>query len=802
MNHLVILLCGILILQPSGIAKPLELTSFVMNSPESVSIPNFPVNETRVGTAVLSMHSSARNVHTRYLVATANGDSLIPAPTVDLYTGSFADMPSSTIRLVSVNKGKMILAFVEDGQGASLVIGPPIAGTASPEQPDLLVQPAFMPLPACAVSEIHENLPRTQGSTRTPKVLLEKPMLEAELAVETDVEFFKAAGGTVDAAAQYIAALYAVVSSFFEDETRITLSLVHVKIWTTNAPDPYQAKGDWTVLRDNAIPYWKEHNAAIHRDIYQSLTASKYGGGGFGYFDALCNTQGTGMSVASVTGTNLLPTYNFAYDSYIIAHELGHNFNAPHTHSCYWNPPIDTCVVADGIQDGCLPANQKILPNPGSFLSYCGGANNNAGLGYSVRMTFLPRVAALIRETAEAAPCIEPPSASKIWLLSPRGSESYAAEVNKTILVSWECTNDINTVSIRYSIRPGAPWVTLADNVPAALKMYQWTTPGELCSSKIRLLVCDASNPVTADTTKAPFAITVNDPSGLVAWYPLNATTADSALCGNYPATGAITYGADRNGTGNSAGVFQGATSLSVPDWDYPLHHFTISWWFKLNSLNGVQQFVGHDYTQGPGPAVYSWNGTLGAMMYVPGQSAPFQWWGPSLAVATWYHAAALFNGTEAQLFVNGKQVNNVAIPATMRISEAPLYIGSRQSSEYVNGMIDDIRIYNRALTTQEIEELFRTAVPDNVTENSRPANTLRVMVSASTADISVDSGEPISFVRVVNTVGQTVQTVTAESPEPFNTVSAEITTSGWYYIVVTTATGQVYSTDVVIGIR
>ena len=116
--------------------------------------------------------------------------------------------------------------------------------------------------------------------------------------------------------------------------------------------------------------------------------------------------------------------------------------------------------------------------------------------------------------------------------------------------------------------------------------------------------------------------------------------------------------------------------------------------------------------------------------------------------------------------------------------------------------MIDDIRIYNRALTAQEIEELFRTAVPDNVTENSRPANTLRVMVSGSTADISVDSGEPISFVRVVNTVGQTVQTVTAESPEPFNTVSAEITTSGWYYIVVTTATGQVYSTDVVIGIR
>ena len=44
---------------------------------------------------------------------------------------------------------------------------------------------------------------------------------------------------------------------------------------------------------------------------------------------------------------------------------------------------------------------------------------------------------------------------------------------------------------------------------------------------------------------------------------------------------------------------------------------------------------------------------------------------------------------------------------ASSMANSAPLYIGSeRQGSVYFRGAIDDVRIYNRALTSQEIQAL------------------------------------------------------------------------------------------------
>jgi hypothetical protein len=70
----------------------------------------------------------------------------------------------------------------------------------------------------------------------------------------------------------------------------------------------------------------------------------------------------------------------------------------------------------------------------------------------------------------------------------------------------------------------------------------------------------------------------------------------------------------------------------------------------------------------------------------------------------TWTHVAMTYDGTTLRLFVNGLQVRASVVGGPMPVSGQPLRIGGNSVwGEYFRGMIDEVRIYNRALTAAEI---------------------------------------------------------------------------------------------------
>ena len=74
------------------------------------------------------------------------------------------------------------------------------------------------------------------------------------------------------------------------------------------------------------------------------------------------------------------------------------------------------------------------------------------------------------------------------------------------------------------------------------------------------------------------------------------------------------------------------------------------------------------------------------------------------LALNTWTHLAATFNGTVLRFFVNGAQVSTLTVSGSLISTTKPLQIGSNQIwGEYFQGLIDDVRVYNRALSPTEI---------------------------------------------------------------------------------------------------
>jgi hypothetical protein len=74
------------------------------------------------------------------------------------------------------------------------------------------------------------------------------------------------------------------------------------------------------------------------------------------------------------------------------------------------------------------------------------------------------------------------------------------------------------------------------------------------------------------------------------------------------------------------------------------------------------------------------------------------------LAVNTWTHLAATYDRTHIRLYVDGVEVASIAQTAAISTSTAVLTIGADFYGEYFTGLIDEVRVYDRALTASEIQ--------------------------------------------------------------------------------------------------
>ena len=117
-----------------------------------------------------------------------------------------------------------------------------------------------------------------------------------------------------------------------------------------------------------------------------------------------------------------------------------------------------------------------------------------------------------------------------------------------------------------------------------------------------------------------------------------------------------------------------------------------------------------------------------------------------ALALNTWSHLAATYDGSNLRLYLNGTLVRTAATTGSMTASTGALRIGGNSVwGEYFTGLIDEAHVYNRALSAAEITADMTVSAPPtaprlNITS---PAN--NAVISGSAVSVAFNTSGDIS---------------------------------------------------------
>jgi hypothetical protein len=158
--------------------------------------------------------------------------------------------------------------------------------------------------------------------------------------------------------------------------------------------------------------------------------------------------------------------------------------------------------------------------------------------------------------------------------------------------------------------------------------------------------------------------------------------------------------------------------------------NFTVSSWVKFDALpSGSNWAMFLARTSGGGNQTYQldYNMSLGGWWhsaYDPNWSADYVQYTNTPELGVWYHLVATYENTgkDYRLYLNGVEVGQNTVSGSPDVSSGgELRIGSDATNalgNQMNGTLDDIRIYNRALSAAEVRLMYKEGVGTTIGKN------------------------------------------------------------------------------------
>jgi hypothetical protein len=220
----------------------------------------------------------------------------------------------------------------------------------------------------------------------------------------------------------------------------------------------------------------------------------------------------------------------------------------------------------------------------------------------------------------------------------------------------------------------------------------------------------------------------VQPPAGLVSWWPRDGNAQDIIGPNDGTLQGGATFAPGMVEQAFSLNGLDAWVDLGTAVGNFGTGDFSVDFWVKFNSLDGEQVLIEKyierfDWTLSPGWGITKLDDNSFVFFgkvctFFPPVSPP-----NGLVPDTWYHVAATrtttVTGTTARLYFDGQKIGSCTEPTPFSVdSTASLKLGHRGSPTdtpgslddrnfFLNGLIDEVELYNRALSTSDIQAVF-----------------------------------------------------------------------------------------------
>ncbi|MFA5407932.1 MAG: LamG domain-containing protein, partial [Bacilli bacterium] len=155
--------------------------------------------------------------------------------------------------------------------------------------------------------------------------------------------------------------------------------------------------------------------------------------------------------------------------------------------------------------------------------------------------------------------------------------------------------------------------------------------------------------------------------------------------------------------SGNGSYEFNGASNyFTIPN-NGSLNNnvFTISTWLKPNALPASthQRVIANNYINGYMLNIYGSR----IEAYVGTNHVT----GPYLTIGKWSNIVITLDGSRLKLYFDGKLYSDISYTGTLSYNTNPINIG-HDGTSYFKGSLDEIKMYSRALSANEIEQNYK----------------------------------------------------------------------------------------------
>ena len=298
--------------------------------------------------------------------------------------------------------------------------------------------------------------------------------------------------------------------------------------------------------------------------------------------------------------------------------------------------------------------------------------------------------------------------------------------------------------------------------------------------------------------------------NGLVGWWGFNGNAQDNSGNGNHGTVNGATLTTDRFGNQNGAYDFDGINDrIRIPHSSNFLNDTgSISLWMnasQLPSLNDNQDCLfgkGWGYPQ----LLFRNDGKVYIQVTNTNPSSSFVSIGMQNTIQTnqWRHIVATYEGPKLSLYVNGVLNNSQVVslsPGYVAFCNSEFWMGGfrhlnscmpNDSVQFFKGRIDDAGFWNRALTPQEITNLYNSQLPTQTslclpTITTTSPSSVGVDTVVIGGDISNDGGSYIVLRGVCYSTSPNPnmgnqRTEDGSGTGSFNTVLRDLTSSTTYY--------------------